>query len=42
LSFAFLESAYYTLSEKGRQLVNQVQANDKANIRAKLKAALKS
>lgn len=40
LSFAFLESAYYTLSEEGRNRVQSHQAADKANIRAKLKAAL--
>jgi hypothetical protein len=40
LSFAFLESAYYTLSEEGRNKVQSHQKTDKANVRAKLKAAL--
>lgn len=40
LSFAFLEGAYYTLSEEGRNKVESSKKIDKANLKAKLKAAL--
>lgn len=37
LSFAFLEGAYYTISEESRNPTKTILAADKANIRAKLR-----
>ena len=40
LSFAFLEGAYYTISEESRNPTKTILAADKANIRAKLRDAI--
>lgn len=40
LSFAFLEGAYYTISEESRNPTKTILAADKANIRAKLRDSI--